>query len=104
LAAWQYPEAWDQYLFGLRKGKNPQTIVTAAPRPTPLIKSLTEPDTIIVRGTVYENSASLAESALITLQARSGDTRFQPPGLYGEILDDNPGALWNRRVIRICSS
>jgi phage terminase large subunit-like protein len=99
LAAWQYPEAWDQYLFGLRKGKNPQTIVTTTPRPTPLIKSLTkDPDTIIVRGTTYENSANLAESALITLQTKYGDTRSGRQSYTVKSLTITP-ALWNRGLL-----
>ena len=100
LAAWQYPEAWDQYLFGLRLGDNPQTVVTTTPRPTPIIKGLIkDPETIVVRGTTYENAANLAQSTLATLQVKYGDTRLGRQELYGEILDDNPGALWTRRVI-----
>ena len=34
LAAWQYPEAFDQLMFGLRLGEKPQCIITTTPKPT----------------------------------------------------------------------
>src|SRR5271170_6725373 len=33
LAAWRYPDAWDQAVFGLRLGDKPQTVITTRPRP-----------------------------------------------------------------------
>lgn len=40
LASWQYPEAFDQLMFGLRLGENPKCIITTTPKPTKLIKKL----------------------------------------------------------------
>ena len=60
VAAWRYPEAWDQAQFGLRIGK-PQAIVTSTPRPTKIIKSLvSNADCIVTRGTSYDNKDNLA--------------------------------------------
>lgn len=42
LAAFRYPEAWDQLQFGLRLGTSPRTVVTTTPRPTRLVRSLVE--------------------------------------------------------------
>ena len=100
LAAWQYPEAWDQYQFGLRLGDYPQTVITTTPRPTKIIKDLIkDTENIITRGSTYENAANLAQSTLATLQVKYGDTRLGRQELFGEVLDDNPGALWNRAGI-----
>ena len=40
LAAWRYDEAWDQAVFGLRLGDNPQSIITTTPKPTSLLKRI----------------------------------------------------------------
>ena len=100
LAAWEYPETWDQLQFGLRLGTHPQTVVTTTPRPTKIIKELIkDPENIITRGSTYENADNLAASTLVTLQTKYADTRLGRQELFGEILDDNPGALWTRAII-----
>jgi predicted phage terminase large subunit-like protein len=86
--------------FGLRLGVHPQTVVTTTPRPTKIIKELIkDSDTIVTRGSTYENADNLAASTLITLQTKYADTRLGRQELFGEILDDNPGALWNRSML-----
>ena len=56
LAAWRYPEAWDQLMFGLRLGKNPRVAIATTPRPTAIIKDLLKDQTVTVtRGTTYDN-------------------------------------------------
>ena len=100
LAAWRYPDSYDQLQFGLRLGEHPQTIITTTPRPTKLIKDLVARDTTkIVRGSTFDNAANLAQSALLEFQRRYAGTRLGRQELYGEILDDVPGALWTRDLI-----
>ena len=100
LAAWASPETFDQLQFGLRLGQNPQVIVTTTPRPTKIVKEiLKDPETIVTRGSTYENKENLAASTLITLQNKYENTRLGRQELFGEILDDNPGALWTRTGI-----
>jgi len=95
LAAWRYPDAWDQLLFGLRLGTNPQAVVTTTPRPTPLIRDLVKrATTIVTNGSTYENKANLAASFLTELTAKYEGTRLGRQELYAELLDDTPGALW----------
>jgi len=97
LAAWQYEDTWNQLQFGLRLGKNPQTVITTTPRPTKLIKDIVKREsTAITRGSTFDNSENLSESALLEMKMRYGGTRLGQQELYGAILDDNPGALWNR--------
>jgi phage terminase large subunit-like protein len=100
MAAWRYPEAWDQLQFGLRLGEHPRTVVTTTPRPTKLIRELVKDDTVYVTtGSTYENAANLAAPALAQLQARYEGSRLGRQELNAEILDDVPGALWTRDLI-----
>ena len=100
LAAWRYPEAWDQASFGLRLGTRPQAVVTTTPRPTALVKDLiADPSTHITRGSTYDNKANLAEAFLAKIVTKYEGTRLGRQELNAEILDDNPGALWKRSQI-----
>jgi phage terminase large subunit-like protein len=100
LAAWTAPEAFDQLQFGLRLGDFPQVIVTTTPRPTKIVKELIkDSETVITRGSTYENKDNLAASTLVTLQSKYENTRLGRQELFGEVLDDNPGALWTRAGI-----
>ncbi len=97
LGAWRYPETWDQMLFGLRLGTNPKAIVTTTPKPTPIIRALVKSaKTIITRGSTFDNAANLAPSALAQLREKYEGTRLGRQELSAEILDDIPGALWQR--------
>jgi phage terminase large subunit-like protein len=96
LAAWRYPEAWDQLMFGLRLGQHPQAVVTTTPKPTPLVKSLVaSPSSRVTRGSTFDNAANLAPSALAMLKAKYEGTRLGRQELDAEILGDLPGALWS---------
>jgi phage terminase large subunit-like protein len=100
LAAWEYPETYDQLAFGLRLGSDPKTVITTTPKPTKIIKDLMSRETTYVtRGNTFENAANLAPTALAELQHRYAGTRLGRQELFGEVLDDNPGALWNRTLI-----
>lgn len=100
LAAWRYPDAWDMLVMGLRLGINPQAVVTSTPRPIKIIKELAaSPDTVITRGSTYENRANLAPSFFTKIINKYEGTRLGRQELYAEILLDNPGALWQRDQI-----
>lgn len=95
LAAWRYPDAWDQLQFGLRLGTNPQCVVTTTPRPTPLIRQLlADPKTVVTRGSTFDNAANLAPAFLEQIKLKYEGTRLGRQELYAELLDDTPGALW----------
>ncbi len=96
LAAWRYPEAWDQLMFGLRLGRHPQAVVTTTPKPTPLVKALVAAKTShVTRGSTFDNAANLAPSALQMLKDKYEGTRLGRQELEAEILGDLPGALWS---------
>lgn len=100
LGAWRYAESWDQAMFGLRLGNNPQVIVTTTPRPIPLVKDLLKSDsTVATRGTTYHNRDNLAKAFFADIIKKYEGTRLGRQELNAEILDDNPGALWARSQV-----
>lgn len=100
IAAWRYPEAFDQLMFGLRLGDNPQCVITTTPKPTKLIKDLVErEDVYVTSGSTFENEANLAKSALAMLKDKYEGTTLGRQELYAEIVDNLEGALWTHELI-----
>lgn len=100
LAAWKYPDSWNQLQFGMRLGDRPQTVVTTTPRPTSLIKQLYDrQDVYKTQGSTFENKDNLAESALELFKKQYEGTRLGKQELYAEILEDIEGALWSLSMI-----
>ncbi len=100
LAAWQYPDTFDQLQFGLRLGDKPQCVITTTPKPIPMIRDLAKRANIcITRGSTFENAANLAPSALAMLEEKYSNTRLGRQELYAEIIDDIEGALWSHSII-----
>jgi phage terminase large subunit-like protein len=105
LGAWRYPEAWDMLMFGLRLGHDPRVMVTTTPRPTKLIKELVaDPTVAISRGTTYQNRKNLAGAFLQQIVKKYEGTRLGRQELNAELLEDVPGALWNRALIEAARS
>lgn len=103
IAAWApqtASETWDNFAFGLRLGDNPQAVVTSTPKPVELFKQLVkDPDTVITRGSTYENKANLAPSFFAKIIKKYEGTRLGRQELLAELLEDIPGALWTRAII-----
>ncbi len=100
LAAWRYPEAWDQLQFGLRLGAKPRVVVTTTPKGVKLIRDLVkESTTIVTRGATRDNAQNLAPTFLAKIVKRYEGTRLGRQELDGDILEDVPGALWSRAHI-----
>jgi phage terminase large subunit-like protein len=105
LAAWRYPDTFDQLMFGMRLGKKPQVIITTTPRPTNIIINLLKrekKDVFVTRGNTFENKENLADSALAQFKDRYEGTRLGRQELYAEILDDVEGALWTHSQLEQC--
>jgi len=97
LAAWRYPDAWDQAKLGLRLGAHPQAVITTTPRPTKIIREIAKDSaTVITRGTTYDNRGNLAPSFFGAIIKTYEGTRLGRQELNAEILEDNPNALWQR--------
>lgn len=100
VAAWRYPDAWDQLMFGLRIGDRPRAVATTTPRPTRLIRNLADrPDCVVTRGSTYENAANLSATFLDEMRHRYEGTRLGRQELEAELLLDADGALWNRDML-----
>lgn len=101
LAIWRYPHIWDDLSPALRRGKA-RAVVTTTPKPTPLVRMLAEREnTVITRGSTFDNVANLAGSMLTDLRQRWEGTRMARQELYGELLTDTPGALWTADSIEL---
>lgn len=100
LAAWSYAtDTWDMLSFGLRLGKRPRAIVTTTPKPIALIRQLLKsPRTLVTRGSTYENQANLAPSFIAAIKEKYEGTRLGRQEIFAEVLDDVPGALWQRSM------
>jgi phage terminase large subunit-like protein len=101
LAKMRYPqETWDNMELGLRLGPDPRVCCTTTPRPIPIIKSLlADPDTVDVVGSSYENQENLSPHFIKRILRQYDGTRLGIQEIYGGILDDVIGALWNRTLL-----
>lgn len=101
LAKWRYAQAtWDNLQLGLRLGDRPRQVVTTTPRPISTLRQiLSEPDTVVTRGTTLDNLAHLAPAFIDRVLRKYAGTRLGRQELDGEILDDVAGALWTRAMI-----
>lgn len=93
--AWRYAqEAWDQINMMIRLG-DPRMVMTTTPRPTRVFREiLAEPDTVVQRGTTMDNLRNLSDKFMKRVYRKYEGTRLGRQELGGEVLDDNPGALW----------
>jgi len=107
LAMWAYPyETWTEGLApSLRIGTRPRVVVTTTPKPIKLLRDWTsrsDGSVYVTKGSTFENSTNLSQTALIELKARYEGTRIGRQELYGELLESAEGALWSRHWIENC--
>ena len=102
VAKWPDPEAaWDMLQFGLRVGERPRQLATTTPRPIGLLKRLlADANTVSTHMTTNDNHAHLAPSFLETIVARYRGSVLGRQELDGELIEDLPGALWQRGMFR----
>jgi predicted phage terminase large subunit-like protein len=100
-AAWRYmSETWDMARLGLRLGPHPRAVVTTTPRPRQALREMiASVDSVVSRATTDDNP-SLAASVRADLYRVYGGTRLGRQELGGELIDDVPGALWTRAIIK----
>jgi phage terminase large subunit-like protein len=100
LAAWRQPDAFDQAMLGLRLGDKPQAVITTTPRPSKIIKDLAVgKDTIVTRGSTFDNKANLARAFFERITARYKGRAIGQQELFAEIVEETPGALWSRALL-----
>lgn len=102
LAAWRHlDDCWDHMRFGLRIGERPHWVASTTPKPRLLIKQLVRGETqnvVVTRGSMYDNP-HLPEHIRDMLEERYGGTSLGAQELYGELIDQDEGALWVREQI-----
>lgn len=102
VASWRRRDAWDNAKLGLRLGSRPVMIATMTPKPTPLVRSILEAsNTVVTRGSTYENLKNLAPSFQEHIISQYEGTRLGRQELHAELLTDTPGALWTYGVIEL---
>ncbi len=101
LASWRFgQDAWDNLMFGFRLGDNPKGIITTTPKPIQLLKDIiADPHTLVTRASSYDNRANLAPAFFDAIIRKYEGTRLGRQELEAELLEDVPGALWNRAMI-----
>ena len=103
IAAWRYPESWDNLLLSLRLGTDPRGVAATTPKPVRVIRDLLADKTCVVtRGTTFENVANLSTAFIREIVGRYEGTMLGRQELYAEVLSEMPGALWTRERIEKC--
>jgi len=91
--------AWDNLMFGLRRGERPQVLATTTPRATPLMRRIAAlPQLVRTHGRTADNLA-LARSVVGHFTSLYGGTRLGRQELDGELIEDVEGSLWPRDLI-----
>lgn len=103
IAKWRDGEAaWANLQMGLRLGADPRVVATTSPRAVPLVRRLVaeEGESVrITRGRTRDNAAHLAPKFIRDIEGAYGGTSFGRQELYGELIDEIEGALWNRALL-----
>ncbi len=101
LAKWKHADkVWDMLQFALRLGDSPRCVITTTPRPIPLLKRLiADAGTMVSRSRTFDNSSNLPKPFLDAVLKRYGKTTLGRQELDGELIDDDPGAPFDRKFI-----
>jgi len=91
---------WSMAMFGLRLGRRPRAIITTTPRPKKFLRKIvSNPRTLITRGSTKENRANLSPIFMEQIFEEYGGTSMGRQELEGELLDEMPGAIFTRKSI-----
>ena len=103
IGAWKNAdETWSNLQFGFRLGRNLKGVITTTPRPTKLVKKLhgmSRNRCVVTAGTTYDNRENLAPEFFEEVVTSYENTRLGRQELNGELLEDNPNALFTTEQI-----
>lgn len=107
LAKWRYTyDAWFQGILpSLRApliGDHPRAVVTTTPKPIKLIikwKHQNDGRIKVTSGSIFDNIMNLSREVVDALKEMYEGTRAGLQELYGHLLEEIEGALWNRPMI-----
>jgi phage terminase large subunit-like protein len=86
--------------MALRLGDRPQAVITTTPRPTSLMRNLlADKATVVTRARTLDNFQNLAGSFIDDMIERFGNTNLGRQELDGEMITDDPDALFRREDI-----
>ncbi|MDR3285071.1 MAG: terminase family protein [Holosporales bacterium] len=99
-AKFRYPEkTYEQIMLCLRLGE-PRCIITTTPRPLLILQEiLDEPQTVKTKGTTFDNVQNLSQKFVDFVKKRYGSNSFGRQELYGDLIFENPDALWKHEFI-----
>lgn len=90
----------EQMALTLRLGQKPRCVITTTPRPLKILQDLmSRKDVVVTRGSTFENKDHLSADFLETVGRQFDGTKLGSQELYGEMLIDIDGALWQRQSI-----
>ncbi|WP_338722949.1 terminase family protein [Devosia sp. XK-2] len=96
---WKKAEAaFDMLQFGLRLGTRPRQLVTTTPRSTKLTKRLMADKQTVITSAETKVNKHLADAFMAAVVARYKDSVLGRQELDGEMIEDRPDALWQRRM------
>jgi phage terminase large subunit-like protein len=101
VSAWEYAlETWDNLMLALRLGDDPRCVATFTPKPTAIVRRLlSDSNVAVTRGTTFDNRANLAPEFFDRIVAMYEGTTRGRQEIYGELLEEAEGALWQRNWI-----
>ena len=98
--------AWDNLLLGLRLGENPRIVATTTPRAVPLLRRLLDSEengeVVVTRGRTVDNVRNLPKRFVADIRREFAGTLLGRQELDGELIADQPGALWTRSLLERC--
>lgn len=102
IVTWKKPErTWKEglrpSLRGSIPGDRPRAFVTTTPKPIPILRmwlAKTDGSVVVSRGSTFDNVMGLPEDFLEDMRNEYGDSLLARQELYGEMLDDLEGALF----------
>lgn len=107
LAKWRYTyDAWYEGLLPSMRapliGDHPRVVVTTTPKPIKLLiewKHETDGTVVITTGSIFDNIMNLSKKVVEKLRDMYEGTRAGLQELYGHLIEEVEGALWNRSMI-----
>jgi phage terminase large subunit-like protein len=98
----QATAAWDNLMFGLRRGRFPRVLATTTPRPTALMRALCGRADVAKTGGRTADNVLLAASFVDYVHRLYGGTRLGRQELDGLLIEDVEGTLFPRALIDAC--
>ena len=100
--AWKDPSHCLAMLrMGLRLGQNPKLVVTTTPKPLPALKNLLAEPGLVMSHARTSDNPHLSAAFLNQMRGLYANTALGRQELDGELIEDPPGGLWNRRQIEL---